>query len=102
MVIHHAAGDKLMIDFAGKKMSYIDRLTAEGVSCNLFIAVLPHSGYAFVEACPTQTISDFVHCTTRCLQALEGVSKVNLILKNYFGVSKFVPGRSLLPGSDSA
>lgn len=73
MVIHHAAGDKLMIDFAGKKMSYIDRLTAEVVNCNLFIAVLPYSGYAFVEACPTQTISDFVHCTTQCLQTLGGV-----------------------------
>jgi transposase len=75
MVLDHVAGDKLMIDFAGKKMSYIDKTTGDAVHCQLFIAVLPYSGYVYVEACHTQAMSDFIHCTTRCLQALGGVPK---------------------------
>jgi transposase len=75
MVLHHEAGDKVMIDFAGKKMNFIDPESAEMITCNLYIAVLPFSNYCYVEACRTQELSDFIHCTANCLRFLGGSPK---------------------------
>ena len=75
MVLHHEAGDKLMIDFAGKKMHFIDSETSEMVACHLYIAVLPFSNYCYVEACRTQDLSDFIRCTANCLRYLGGSPK---------------------------
>ena len=41
MVLHHEAGDKLMIDFSGKKMHYINRDTGDLIPCQMYIAILP-------------------------------------------------------------
>ena len=75
MVLHHDPADKLMIDFSGKKMLYVDRQTGEEISCQLYIAILPYSGYVYVEACRSQDINDFIACTSHCLQFLGGVPK---------------------------
>jgi transposase len=75
MVLHHDPADKLMIDFSGKKMQYIDRQTGEEISCQLYIATLPYSGYVYVEACRSQDICDFIACTSHCLHALGGAPK---------------------------
>ena len=39
----------------------------------MFVAVLPCSGYCYVEAVPTQRIEDFVHCIARSLSWFGGV-----------------------------
>src|SRR5690606_27240808 len=36
MVMEHLPGDKLYIDFSGKKMHYVDRSTGELVACEIF------------------------------------------------------------------
>ncbi|MCB0570427.1 MAG: hypothetical protein KDC66_11710, partial [Phaeodactylibacter sp.] len=46
MHFEHKAGERLMIDFAGKMLSYVEPKTGEVVSCPVFIAVLPFSGYS--------------------------------------------------------
>ena len=73
MVLNHNAAEKLMIDFSGHKMSYIDRETGEVIWCQLYIATLPFSNYIFVRACPTQGLQDFISCTKKCLEFLGGV-----------------------------
>jgi hypothetical protein len=73
MVLSHNAAEKLMIDFSGHKMSYIDRETGEVIWCQLYIATLPFSNYIFVRACPTQGLQDFISCTKKCLEFLGGV-----------------------------
>jgi len=73
MVLNHHAAEKLMIDFSGHKMSYIDRETGEVIWCQLYIATLPFSNYIFVRACPTQGLQDFISCTKKCLEFLGGV-----------------------------
>jgi transposase len=73
MVLEHVAGEKLFIDFAGKKLSYIDKHTGEIIECQVFVACLPYSDYSFAMAVPTQGIEDFIHALTCCLQALGGV-----------------------------
>lgn len=75
MVLHHEAGDKLMIDFSGKKMHYINRDTGELISCQMYIAILPYSNYCYVEACGSQNTPDFIHCTANCLRFLGGAPR---------------------------
>ncbi|WP_210416875.1 transposase [Echinicola soli] len=61
MVLAHKPAEKLYIDFAGKPICYIDRETGEEIRCQLFVACLPYSDYAFAMAVPSQTIPDFLH-----------------------------------------
>jgi transposase len=56
MVLAHKAGEKLFIDFAGKKLSYIEKDTGEVIYCQVFAACLPYSDYSFAMAVPSQSI----------------------------------------------
>lgn len=76
MVLSHIPGEKLYIDFAGKKLPYIDPHTGELVYCQVFVACLPYSDYSFVMAVPSQSISDFLYALSCCLEELGGVPKV--------------------------
>ena len=76
MVLSHLAGEKLYIDFAGKTMSYIDHSSGELISCQLFVACLPYSGYSFVIAVPSQSLEDFLHALGCCFEAIGGVPQV--------------------------
>jgi transposase len=73
MVLQHKAGEKLFIDFAGKKLSYVDTDTGEIVPCQVFVACLPYSDYSFVMVVKTQSIDDFLYALRCCLEDLGGV-----------------------------
>ena len=75
MVLEHNPGEKLFIDFAGKKMSYADKETGEIIECQLFVACLPYSDYGFAMAVKSQSVEDFIYALTCCLNALEGAPK---------------------------
>jgi transposase len=76
MVLQYRAAEKLFIDFAGKKLSYIDPDTGEVVSCQVFVACLPYSDYSFAMAVRSQNINDFLYALGCCLQELGGVPLV--------------------------
>ena len=76
MVLQHRSAEKLFIDFAGKKLSYVDAQTGEIVPCQVFVACLPYSDYSFAMAVRSQNISDFLHALGCCLHALGGVPQV--------------------------
>lgn len=76
MVLQHKAGEKLFVDFAGKKLSYIDRQTGEVVECQVFVACLPYSDYSFVIAVQSQNMGDFLYALSICLESLGGVPGV--------------------------
>lgn len=75
MVLEHEPGDKLFIDFSGKKMHYIDRSTGELVACEIFVACLAFSDYVFAMAVRSQQTADFLYALECCLQSLGGVPK---------------------------
>ncbi len=75
MVLEHKPAEKLFIDFAGKKLSYIDKDTGEEVSCQVFVACLPYSDYCFAMAVKSQSTEDFLYALSCCLQDLGGVPK---------------------------
>jgi len=76
MVLHHNPGEKLFVDFAGKKLSYIDRESGEVLECQVFVACLSYSDYSFAMAVRTQNTGDFLYALSRCLESLGGVPKV--------------------------
>ena len=76
MVLQHRAGEKLFIDFAGKKQAYINSDTGEIVPCQVFVACLPYSDYSFTMVVRSQGIGDFLYALSCCLEDLGGVPEV--------------------------
>jgi transposase len=62
--LEHHPGDKLFLDFTGKKLSIVDRETGEQVPVEIFIAILGYSQLTYVQAVFTQQLLD-------CLRAVE-------------------------------
>ena len=56
---HHVAGDKLCVDYSGKKIGIIDPATGEVRDAEIFVAVLGASNYTYAEATWTQTLPDW-------------------------------------------
>jgi transposase len=73
LTLEHRAGEVLMVDFAGKKMSWIDRSTGEKHDCEVLVTVLPFSQYSFCIALPSQKIGDFIHGINEALRFIGAV-----------------------------
>ena len=54
MKLEHQAGNEMFIDFAGKKLSYVNKATGEQIPVEVFVSILPFSQYTYVEACESQ------------------------------------------------
>ncbi len=63
MHIEHKSGDKMFVDFTGKKMYLTDRETGRKISVETFIAILPASSYTFVCATRSQKTDDWIKGT---------------------------------------
>ena len=74
MHMEHKAGDKLFVDYAGKKLSFIDRSTGEIKEAEVFVATLGASQLTFLEATLSQTIPDFLHSLQNSFRYLGGVT----------------------------
>jgi transposase len=74
MHLEHTAGETIMMDFTGKKMSYTDRSTGEIVPCETFLSVLPHSGLMFCDPVHTQNTLDLVYCLNAMMKYYGGVT----------------------------
>lgn len=74
MHLEHKAGESIMIDFAGKKLTIVDPHTGELIPCQVFIAVLPYSGLIYCHAVKTQNTFDFIDCINGMLRYYGGVA----------------------------
>jgi transposase len=72
---HHVAGDKVFVDYSGKRPQLVDRATGEVREVELFVAVLGASNYSFAEATHTQRVHDFVGSHVRAFAFFEGVAR---------------------------
>ena len=72
MHFDHEPGDVMMVDFAGDNQSYVDKDSGEVISCPVFIAVLPCSGYSFAVALPNATQPNVIKALNLCLQYFGG------------------------------
>ena len=71
-ILTHKPGEKLYVDFAGKKLSYVDEKTGEVIECSVFVACLPYSDYGFAMAVRNQSAEEFIYALQQCLQFLGG------------------------------
>ena len=71
--VEHKAGDRMYVDFSGKKPSYFDPATGLTVEAELFVAVLGASQYAYVEATPSQRKADWLVANRNALEFFGGV-----------------------------
>jgi transposase len=76
MVLNHKAGEKLYVDFAGAKMSYVNRDTGELVWCPVFVACLPYSDFCYALVVKSQRIEDFIYALINCLLFLGGAPQI--------------------------
>ncbi|WP_233603822.1 IS21 family transposase [Pedobacter sp. KBW01] len=69
----HKVGDKLFVDYAGEKLSYINKKTGEVVPVEVFVAILGASQLTYVEAVHSQQKEDFISACENTLHFLGGV-----------------------------
>ena len=74
--IEHKAGDKMYIDFAGKKLQIVDEITGEIKLVEVFVSVLGCSQLTYVEAVMSQQKEDFIQCVENALWYYQGVPQV--------------------------
>ena len=73
MHMNHKAGDKMFVDYAGKKLSVVEKDTGELSEVEFFVAVLGASQYTYAEATPSQKKEDFVVSVENAMRFFEGV-----------------------------
>ena len=74
--LEHHPGEKLFVDFAGKKLSYIDQKTGEVIECPVFVACLPYSDYGFAIALRNQSLEEFIFALIKCLSFFGGTPRI--------------------------
>jgi transposase len=72
----HRAGEKMFIDYSGKKPTVVDRDTGEVLEVELFVAVLGASSYTYAEATRSQKLGDFIGSCVRTLEHFGGVPQI--------------------------
>ncbi len=72
----HRAGERLFVDYSGKRPRIVDRATGEVIEVELFVAVLGASNYTYAEATRSQKKLDFVASSIRTLEYLGGVPEI--------------------------
>jgi transposase len=87
-------GEKIFLDFAGDKLSYVDRGTGEIIKVCVFVACLPYSDYTYSLAVPSQNQEDFAYGLMKCLNSIGGVPKIIVIDNLKAGVIKASSGHS--------
>jgi len=73
MRMTHKAGDKLFIDFTGKKLQITDKQTGEVKDVEVFVAILGCSQLTYVTAVASQKKEDFIAACERALHFYSGV-----------------------------
>jgi len=74
MHMEHKAGDKIFIDFAGEKLSIVDRDSGELLEVEVFVAILGCSQLTYVEAVYSQKKEDLVRACENALHYFGGVA----------------------------
>jgi len=74
----HVGGDKLFVDYSGKRPVIVDRETGELRPVELFVAVMGASNWTYAEATLTQRSQDWIASHIRAYEAMGGVPRTNV------------------------
>jgi transposase len=75
MHIEHKAGDKMFVDFTGKKLTVIEPQTGAKREVEVFVAILGASQLTYAEACYTQQKADWIRANENALWYMGGVPR---------------------------
>lgn len=84
----HRAGEKLFIDYSGKKPEIVDPETGEVREVELFVAALGASNYTYAEATESQRSADFIASHVRAFAYFGGVAELLVPDQLKSGVTK--------------
>jgi len=73
--LNHKLANQLFIDFTGKKLLIVEKSSGEIIEMNVFVAILPASGYTYVQAIRTQSKEDLIAVLNDTLSYYGGVPK---------------------------
>ena len=74
----HLAGDKMLVDYSGKKPSIVDGATGELIDVELFVAVLGASNYTYAEATYSQRGPDWIGSHVRGYEFFGGAARATV------------------------
>lgn len=75
MHLDHRPGERMEIDFAGKKLSIIDPLSKISIECPVLVCILPYSGLTYVEALPDASQWHVYNALSRAFRYIGGVTQ---------------------------
>lgn len=75
MHLEHKAGDKMFVDYAGKKLRVKSCFSDEYLDFEVFISILGASQYIYAEASPSQKLPDFINANANALAYYGGVPR---------------------------
>ena len=81
----HKAGEKVFVDWAGKRPEIVDPLTGEVRPVELFVACLGASSYTYAEATLTQQLPDWIGAHTRMLEFFSAVPAIVVLVTTLSG-----------------
>jgi len=71
--IDHKAAHRLSVDYAGKKIEWLNKKTGEIRYAEVIVCTLPYSGYTFAFAVESQKQEDFIYAINQALLYIEGL-----------------------------
>jgi transposase len=76
MHINRKPGEIMEVDWAGQTAELIDTDTGEIIPAYVFVAALPYSGYAYVEAFLSQNQENWITAHVNAYKFFGGVTKI--------------------------
>lgn len=76
MHLNHKPGEIMQVDWAGDTAAVIDTVTGEIISAYLFVASLPYSGYAYVEAFFSMNQECWIAAHVNAFKYFGGVTRI--------------------------
>jgi transposase len=72
----HRAGDKVFVDYSGKRIGIVDGASGEVRQAEIFVGVLGASSFTYAEASWSQTLADWIGAHVRIFRAFGGVPRL--------------------------
>lgn len=96
MHIHRKPGEFMEVDWAGQTARIIDTDTGELIQAYVFVAALPYSGYAYVEAFLSQNQESWITAHVNTYRFFGGVTRILVPDNLKTGVEKVRKGETVI------
>ncbi|OPX84138.1 MAG: Integrase core domain protein [Pelotomaculum sp. PtaB.Bin104] len=96
MHIHRKPGEIMEVDWAGQTARIIDINTGEIIPAYVFVAALPYSGYAYVEAFLSQNQESWITAHVNAYRFFGGVTRILVPDNLKTGVEKVRKGETVI------